>query len=158
MLWAGPASVVGLVLSPFFARRFLVGPLLVCEGASWPARLGWRYKAITFGHVVLGVERLDQATLEHERVHVSQYEIWGPLLVPAYLLASLLVVLRGRHFYRDNPFETAARTPERQARLSDVALAEEQRARRDQRDGIPGQRDEGPRPRMREHEALPGHE
>ena len=65
--------------------------------------------AMTLGHVVLGQ---DSATLdlsrEHERVHVRQYEIWGPLFGPAYLICSLVLWLRGKDAYRDNPFERQA--------------------------------------------------
>lgn len=109
MLWAGPWSLVGLLLAPFFRRRRRVDGVVVCEGAAWPRRLGWRYRAITFGHVVLSVDDLDDATLAHERVHVGQYERWGPFFVPAYLVAALMSRARGRHQYRDNPFEIAAR-------------------------------------------------
>jgi len=65
--------------------------------------------AITLGHVVLGrdVRALDE-TREHERVHVQQYERWGPLFVPAYLAASVWAVMRGGHFYFDNVFEREA--------------------------------------------------
>ena len=41
-------------------------------------------------------------------MHVRQYERWGPLMGPAYLLASLVAWLRGRRPYRDNPFERQA--------------------------------------------------
>jgi len=65
--------------------------------------------AITLGHVVLGC---DEATLtrtrRHERVHVRQYERWGPLFIPAYLLASAWLGLRGFNAYLDNPFEVEA--------------------------------------------------
>lgn len=113
MIWAAPGSLVGLLLAPFFGRRRMVGGVLVCEGASWPRRLGWRYRAITFGHVVLCVDELDDGTLRHELVHVGQYERWGPLFMPVYVGASLWCALRGRHPYRDNPFERAAREPDR---------------------------------------------
>jgi hypothetical protein len=66
--------------------------------------------AITFGHVVLG---RDGDALEwsraHERVHVTQYERWGPFFLPAYAAASLWALARGGDFYRDNCFERAAR-------------------------------------------------
>jgi hypothetical protein len=42
-------------------------------------------------------------------VHVRQYERWGPLFVPAYLVSSLVLWLRGRDPYWDNPFEVEAR-------------------------------------------------
>ena len=65
--------------------------------------------AMTLGHVVLGQTdaALDVAR-EHELVHVRQYERWGPLFVPAYLGASLVLWLAGRDAYRENPFERQA--------------------------------------------------
>lgn len=65
--------------------------------------------AMTFGHVVFGanVVALD-ITRRHEHVHVRQYERWGLLFVPAYLGASVILFLRGRDGYRDNPFEIEA--------------------------------------------------
>ncbi len=65
--------------------------------------------ALTLGHVVLGQSRaaLD-VSRAHERVHVRQYERWGPFFIPAYLAGSAIAALRGRHFYRDNPFESEA--------------------------------------------------
>ncbi len=65
--------------------------------------------AMTLGHTVLGQSdaSLDIAR-EHEMVHVRQYERWGVLFGPAYLLASLGVWMRGGRAYRDNPFEREA--------------------------------------------------
>jgi len=69
-----------------------------------------RLSAVTLGHVVLGASgpRLD-ALRAHERVHVRQYERWGPLFLPAYALSSLGQVVHGGHWYRDNDFERQAR-------------------------------------------------
>ena len=108
-VWAAPWSFVGLICSALFRRRYVTRGVVLAEGASWPRRLGWRYRAITFGHVVLAVDELDEETIQHELVHVRQYERWGPLFVPAYVVASLVTRLRGGHHYRDNPFEVAAR-------------------------------------------------
>ncbi|MEA2475841.1 MAG: hypothetical protein QOC87_40 [Actinomycetota bacterium] len=110
IVWASPASVLGLLLCLFFDTRRVDNGILIAEGARWPQRLGWHYSAITFGHVVLAVGHLDEPTSSHERAHVRQYEAWGPFFLPAYVLASLATVVRGRHAYRDNPFEVAART------------------------------------------------
>lgn len=96
-------------MAPFFRRRRAHGGVLLCEGASWPRKLGWRHRAITFGHVVLSVDEVDDELLEHELVHVGQYERWGVLLWPAYALASLWAKLRGGDAYRDNHFEKQAR-------------------------------------------------
>lgn len=65
--------------------------------------------AMTLGHVVLGrtPAALD-ISREHELVHVRQYELWGPLFVPAYLACSLWLWLRGGNAYFDNPFEKEA--------------------------------------------------
>jgi hypothetical protein len=103
---------VGLALARGFASRRVINGVLVCEGASWPARLGWHYRAITFGHVILCVDRIDERTLRHEMAHVRQYETWGPLFVPAYLVAGLQAMGEGGHYYRDNRFEVAARRAE----------------------------------------------
>ncbi|MDQ4065666.1 MAG: hypothetical protein M3161_06430 [Actinomycetota bacterium] len=109
LVWAGPWTLLGLLLAPFFRARRIVEGVLVCEGAAWPRRVGWGYRAITLGHVVLATETLDDATLRHELAHVAQYERWGASFVPVYLLVSLFQIVRGRHHYRDNPFEIAAR-------------------------------------------------
>ena len=109
-LWGAPWSLIGLFLSLFFRRRRVVEGILLCEGAQWPARLGWRYSAITFGHVVLCVGEASPELLRHEIVHVRQYERWGPLFVPAYLCAALWARLRGGSAYTDNAFEIAARS------------------------------------------------
>jgi hypothetical protein len=108
-LWAAPCTAVGLFLSLFFRRRYATRGVVVAEGATWPRRLGWRFRAITFGHVVLCVDELDPATLDHELVHVDQYEKWGPFMFLLYPLASLAVAARGGRPYKDNPFEVEAR-------------------------------------------------
>lgn len=120
-VWAAPYSVIGLLLAPFFQSRAVRYGVLWCEGAEWPRRLGWRYRAITFGHVVLSVDELDPVTVAHELVHVRQYERWGPFMVPAYVVAALWNLLGGRGPYSDNPFEVAARreAPAFAARLAD---------------------------------------
>jgi hypothetical protein len=65
--------------------------------------------AITFGHVVWATDEWNlNRTRRHERVHVRQYERWGPFFLPAYLCCSLVQKLRGLDHYRDNPFEREA--------------------------------------------------
>ena len=80
-----------------------------------PAAL--RFDAITFGHVVLAVdrERLD-ACRRHERVHVRQYERWGALFFVLYAASSVRQWLRGRSPYLDNCFEREARRVDAQRR------------------------------------------
>jgi hypothetical protein len=64
---------------------------------------------MTLGHVVLARTRyLQDRCRSHERVHVEQYERWGPLFLPAYLFFSLRAWFNGKDAYRDNPFEQDA--------------------------------------------------
>jgi hypothetical protein len=75
--------------------------------ARLPRMLGC--SAMTLGHVILAVDRSALAQLRrHEHVHVRQYERWGPLFLPAYLLSSFVQLLRGRNPYRENHFERQA--------------------------------------------------
>ncbi|HUP28649.1 MAG TPA: hypothetical protein VM122_00645 [Usitatibacter sp.] len=116
--WAFPASLVGLVFGAFCmacgARWRVIDGTLEIDGggvARGVMRLppGMRFGAITFGHVILG---LDESTLHacrcHEQVHVRQYERWGVLFFPLYLGSSLVQLARGRDPYRDNCFEREA--------------------------------------------------
>jgi len=66
--------------------------------------------AITIGHAVVATDRrsLDR-TRDHERVHVRQFERWGPFFPALYGVASLLAILRGGDGYLDNHFEREAR-------------------------------------------------
>jgi hypothetical protein len=114
--WALPTTLVGLLFLPLAVltggRAQVVRGVLEVHGGivAWLLRHATLLKggasAMTLGHVVLGVDTaaLDR-TRAHERVHVRQCQRWGPLFIPAYLLASLWAVVRGRHAYRDNPFE-----------------------------------------------------
>ena len=116
--WAGPSTALGLALALLALRR---GRISIVDGvveAHGPV-LDWALArliplkggaaAITFGHVVLGRDGAAlAATRAHERVHVAQYERWGPLFIPAYLLSGLWARARGGHPYLDNPFEREA--------------------------------------------------
>lgn len=117
--WAGPASALGMLLALLALRGgglSVVDGVLEAHGPLLRGLLGaltprpGGVAAITFGHVVLArdAEALEW-TRPHERVHVRQYERWGPCFVPAYLLASAWACARGRHAYYDNVFEREAR-------------------------------------------------
>lgn len=118
-LWAAPNSLIGLVLA-CLARLSGGGwrnqhGVLEVHGpfAAWVLQkamfLSGGVAAMAVGHVVIGC---DDACLErcreHERVHVKQYERWGPLFLPVYALASLWAWARGGHYYRDNFLEREA--------------------------------------------------
>lgn len=126
-LWASPTTLVGLAFVLTALRRGrvrVVGGVIEASGplVRWalthlvPLRGG--ATAITLGHVVLGRDAQALAhTRAHERVHVSQYERWGPLFVPAYVAASAWAAMRGGHFYDDNVFEREAMAAESRAPL-----------------------------------------
>jgi hypothetical protein len=113
-LWASPTTLIGLVfgllLMPFGARMRIVDGVIEIAAQRRQPRRRWPFAAITFGHVVLGTHAQELQRLRaHERVHVRQCERWGPLFLPAYLLAGAWQWLRGRDAYWDNPFEVEAR-------------------------------------------------
>lgn len=68
---------------------------------------------MALGHVVLMTPLASEETLAHELVHVRQAERWGPLFLPAYLLAMLVARIVGADPYWDNPFEREARVRSR---------------------------------------------
>jgi hypothetical protein len=118
-LWAFPTTSVGLLLllptllTGGGARRvqgvleihggltrFLLRHCTLLKGGA---------SALTLGHVVLALDPLTHdLTRDHERVHVRQCERWGPLFLPAYVIASVVALARGKHFYFDNAFEREA--------------------------------------------------
>ncbi|GAA4458167.1 hypothetical protein [Novipirellula rosea] len=112
-LWASPYTIAGIAIGLILGGRFQrVDGVIEIHGP----RIAWLLRhmivpaqALTFGHVVFGQNQsaLDCTRL-HERVHVRQYERWGPLFVPMYLLFSMILFLRGRDGYRENPFEIEA--------------------------------------------------
>lgn len=119
-LWVLPGTLVGLsatALALFSGGRARIVDGVIETHGGLVTRIlkggnPWMkgpVAAMTLGHVVIGC---DQATLEltrrHERVHVRQYERWGPFFIPAYLSCSLWLGLRGFDAYLDNPFEVEA--------------------------------------------------
>jgi hypothetical protein len=119
LLWALPCSIVGLALATV--------PMVLGGSAKWHAgalevtyrpseascgRLARRlpFRGIVFGHVIIAVTQQELAAIgPHERVHVEQYELWGPLFFLAYPAASLWQLVNGRSPYRCNYFEVQAR-------------------------------------------------
>ncbi|WP_315852926.1 hypothetical protein [Roseimaritima sediminicola] len=117
-LWAGPYTLLGLTLGVLLGGRMqVVDGVIEIHGpriAALLRRLPPRAIALTLGHTVLAQsEGVLSQTRVHERVHVRQFQRWGPLMGPAYLLASLYLYARGRDYYRDNPFEVEAFASER---------------------------------------------
>lgn len=99
-IWTSPNSLIGLLFLPSVV--FTDGGVQIVDGVlelhgsfiSWVLRhcvlLPGGASAITFGHVVLGRDpEALSVTRVHERVHVRQYERWGPAFIPAYLVAAV---------------------------------------------------------------------
>jgi hypothetical protein len=116
VLWASPWTCVGLLVGAIglaTGGRVRRGPGILefhGGGVRWLLEhLPGSPYAMAWGHTVLG---LTAAALDHsqahELVHVRQYERWGPLFIPAYLACWLVLWLRGKDGYRDNPFEREA--------------------------------------------------
>ena len=130
-LWVSPASLLGgliglLGLCTGGQVRAISGTLEFSGGAvTWLLnRLPIQPMGMTLGHVILGVSPVAlEIVRAHEQVHVRQYERWGPCFIPAYLLSSAWLWLRGRDCYRQNPFEVEAfaadEARQRQRRLGD---------------------------------------
>jgi hypothetical protein len=117
-VWTVPNTVLGAALVLVGLSRAsvrVVDGVLEAHGPvlAWLLRnlvpMSGGAAALTLGHVVVGRDAQSlEATRAHERVHVRQYETWGLLFIPAYLVASVTAALRGRHFYFDNTFELEA--------------------------------------------------
>lgn len=118
-VWALPATLLGLFFVPLAwlsgGRVALVDGVIEIHGGlvRWFLRrrlpgVGCA-SAMTLGHVIIGrdLECLSRSR-RHEHVHVRQYERWGPLMLPIYLIASGVLYFRGLDPYLDNPFEQEA--------------------------------------------------
>jgi hypothetical protein len=108
-LWASPNSLIGL-LCAFGGSRWQWHHGVLESTGGWLSRLwGGKIEAMTLGHVILArhADALDRWR-EHELHHVRQYEWFGPLFLPIYLVLALYAALRGRHPYRDHPLERQA--------------------------------------------------
>jgi hypothetical protein len=116
--WAFPPTMLGLILASLAlagGRVRVVAGVIEAHGPwlRWALSrcvpLGGGAAAITLGHVVVGQdEDALNMTRVHERVHVRQYERWGPLFLPAYVIASIRATWSGGHYYFDNAFEREA--------------------------------------------------
>ena len=118
ILWATPWSILGLVIgglgliSGGHVQR--KGRILEFWGGCIPLVLR-RFPfycgspVAPFGHVVLGrTDRHLDACRKHQLVHVRQYEQWGVLFVPVYLLCYVALWVWGKRPYYDHPFERQA--------------------------------------------------
>jgi hypothetical protein len=110
--WNGASSMAGLAGA--FGGRWLWNrsDLMLEVSGGWLigmlSRAGWA-SAITLGEVVLYADHtLIPLLHDHEMVHVRQGRLWGPFFLPAYVLESAYQWLRTGDGYRNNRFEVAA--------------------------------------------------
>lgn len=112
-LWASPYTILGIATGLLLGGHFAwvdgvieIHSRRIARGLDslWVPAM-----AMTLGHCVLGqTQAALDLTRTHERIHVRQYERWGIAFVPAYLAYFVVLSLRGRDGYRDNPFEIEA--------------------------------------------------
>ncbi|MBC6962085.1 MAG: signal peptide prediction [Nitrosomonas sp.] len=113
-IWAAPCSLFGLGCGLFLlliggSVRQVSGILEFSIGSGDPIPF-FPFGAVTFGHVVLGLnEPVLKCLRVHELEHVRQYEVWGILFFLAYPASGLWQLLRGRNPYWHNYFEIQAR-------------------------------------------------
>ena len=105
--WAMPNTLLGLVIGAltFQAPRIHGGAIVFDRG---PCGVTWLLRAMnrtamTLGFVIVSAAPVEGRLLAHERHHVRQSMLWGPLFVPVYLA---LAIPFG---YRRHPMERAAR-------------------------------------------------
>ncbi|HET9328307.1 MAG TPA: hypothetical protein VFQ05_16185 [Candidatus Eisenbacteria bacterium] len=126
-IWASPATALGLVVAAVCVAgrgriRRRDGVFEVRDGWARVALERWvpirgGAEALTLGHVILGrSEEALRRFAAHERVHVRQYERWGPFFLPAYACASLWAWTLGGDPYLDNVFEREAHALTRRPR------------------------------------------
>lgn len=124
-VWVLPNTILGIALLPlaWISRSHVQvtdGVLEMCGGALAPllchcVPVHGGVMAMTMGHVVIARDRRALiATRAHERVHIRQFETWGPFFLPAYFLASLWAAVNGQGAYHGNYFEQQARLLENQ--------------------------------------------
>ena len=106
-VWAMPNTLLGLLVGAltFQTPRIHGGAIVFDRGPRGATRLlrAMNRTAMTLGFVIVSAAPVEGRLLAHERHHVRQSMLWGPLFVPVYLA---LAIPFG---YRRHPMERAAR-------------------------------------------------
>jgi hypothetical protein len=106
-VWTMPNTLLGLVLGAltFQAPRVHGGAIVFDRGPRGVTRLlkAMNRTAMTLGVVIVSAAPVEGRLLAHERHHIRQSMVWGPLFVPVYLA---LAIPFG---YRRHPMELAAK-------------------------------------------------
>lgn len=108
--WASPNTLLGLLVAFLCLSRIRWhGGVLEAAGGGLAFLLRPWAQAITLGHVILARNPHSMAAWRaHERLHVRQYERFGPFFLPAYFLIGAVIWLRGGRPYLDHPLEREA--------------------------------------------------
>jgi hypothetical protein len=106
-VWSMPNTLLGIVLGAltFQTPRIHGGAIVFDRRARGVTSLlkAMNRPAMTLGFVILSAVPVEGRLLAHERHHIRQSMLWGPLFVPVYLA---LAIPFG---YRRHPMERAAR-------------------------------------------------
>jgi len=112
-IWTLPNTLLGFALLPFTGKSDRQGGLhfiAELDSALDKTFNRLRISAMTLGECVLyRCGGFNPVTYEHECEHIRQYKLWGPMFLPAYLVASVVSRVKHGNWYRDNFFERAAR-------------------------------------------------
>jgi hypothetical protein len=106
-VWTLPNTVLGIVLGLFTFHVPRIGEsALIFDGSprgltALMPRLG--RSAMTIGFVIVSSEPVTGTLAAHERQHIRQFCVWGPLFIPVYLVLAL------PYGYVRHPMEVAAR-------------------------------------------------
>ncbi len=106
-VWTLPNTLLGLALGAltFQPPRVHGGAIVFDAGPRGLTAALKRFHrtAMTVGFVILGAVPVEGRLLVHERHHIRQYMVWGPVFIPVYLALAIA------HGYRNHPWERAAR-------------------------------------------------
>lgn len=109
-IWTLPNTLLGLLLARLTGAKN-VGIYYKATSRPWRcwhARTG--FVAVALGTVIISYGAPSYEVLLHERRHVQQALILGPLYLPLYLTLCLWgLLLPGKHWYDDHPMEVHAR-------------------------------------------------
>lgn len=117
--WAAPCTLIAGIAAPVAlatgGRIGIHSGVIEIWGGVFERLLprvgpGLGIVAITVGHCVMATNECGlHQTRAHERVHVAQFERWGPLFPFLYAMSSVAAWARGADYYLDNHFEQEAR-------------------------------------------------
>jgi hypothetical protein len=106
-VWTLPNTILGLSLGllTLQAPRLHGGAIVFDRRPRGVTALLRRIHrtAMTVGFVILGAAPVEGRLLLHERHHIRQYMVLGPLFIPVYFLLGI------PYGYRRHPMERAAR-------------------------------------------------